>query len=99
MSSPRTDLASVLAAAIAAIRVEHEEGCDLDHPGTPAASVCLLKPARRLDRGDRLDVMTDDGSHARSPMCAAPRCLPATSVLRNTPHPKGRVRDSGRSVL
>lgn len=47
---PLAALAGNLAAAILAVRADHEGHCDLDHPGTPCATVCLLRHgADRVD--------------------------------------------------
>ncbi|MCX4389178.1 hypothetical protein OG777_19915 [Micromonospora peucetia] len=47
---PTATLMSNLAAAILAVRADHGGECDLDHPGTPSSTVCLLR-----DGGDHLD--------------------------------------------
>ncbi|GIJ75654.1 hypothetical protein SAMN05443287_11463 [Micromonospora phaseoli] len=70
---PAATLVSNLAAAILAIRADHGGQCDLDHPGTPASSVCLLRDGGDqvdylvlcdsplvLDTGGRVDVVIDD---------------------------------------
>ncbi|MFI6229924.1 hypothetical protein ACIBCR_21715 [Micromonospora echinospora] len=49
---PAATLMSNLAAAILAVRADHGGHCDLDHPGTPSATVCLLR-----DGGDRADYL------------------------------------------
>jgi hypothetical protein len=49
--TPRS-LADGLARAIAEVRALHEGNCDLDHPGTPAAAVALLR-----DRGDQVEYL------------------------------------------
>jgi hypothetical protein len=49
---PTGSLAGNLAAGILAVRADHGDRCDLDHPGTPSATVCLLRPT-----GDRLDYL------------------------------------------
>ncbi|SCL14578.1 hypothetical protein [Micromonospora inyonensis] len=49
---PAATLMSNLAAAILAVRADHGGVCDLDHPGTPSATVCLLR-----DGGDRADYL------------------------------------------
>ncbi|HWH01843.1 MAG TPA: hypothetical protein VNV66_21590 [Pilimelia sp.] len=46
-SAPDDPLAELLAAAIRAVRGDHGDSCDLEHPGTPAATVGLLR--RRPD--------------------------------------------------
>lgn len=45
-------LADGLARAIGEVRTLHEGDCDLDHPGTPAAAVALLR-----DRGDQVEYL------------------------------------------
>ncbi|WP_233196550.1 hypothetical protein [Verrucosispora sp. ts21] len=70
---PAATLVSNLAAAILAVRADHGDQCDLDHPGTPASTVCLLRDGGDqvdylvlcdsplvLDTGDRVDVIVDD---------------------------------------
>lgn len=66
-------LAELLAAAIDAVRDDHAGQCDLSHPGTPAASVGLLKACGDraeylllsditliIDRGDEPQLITDE---------------------------------------
>ncbi|WP_247674551.1 hypothetical protein [Micromonospora sp. C51] len=70
---PAATLVSNLAAAILAVRSDHGEQCDLDHPGTPSSTVCLLRDGGDqvdylvlcdsplvLDTGGRVDVVADD---------------------------------------
>ncbi|MGC5050283.1 hypothetical protein ACLQ2S_02325 [Micromonospora sp. DT48] len=70
---PAATLVSNLAAAILAVRADHGEQCDLDHPGTPSSTVCLLRDGGDqvdylvlcdsplvLDTGGRINVVTDD---------------------------------------
>ncbi|MFI0792709.1 hypothetical protein ACH4OY_08420 [Micromonospora rubida] len=70
---PAATLTSSLAAAILAVRADHGGGCDLDHPGTPSSTVCLLRESGGevdwlvlcdsplvLDVGDRVEVVGDD---------------------------------------
>ncbi|MET7966785.1 hypothetical protein [Micromonospora sp. NPDC005305] len=70
---PAATLMSSLAAAILAVRADHGGDCDLDHPGTPSSTVCLLREGGDqvdylvlcdsplvLDTGDRIDVVSDD---------------------------------------
>ncbi|WP_262282798.1 hypothetical protein [Micromonospora sp. MA102] len=70
---PAATLMSSLAAAILAVRADHGGECDLDHPGTPSSTVCLLREGGDqadylvlcdsplvLDTGDRIDVVSDD---------------------------------------
>jgi hypothetical protein len=72
-AEPELALTQLLALAIARVRGEHGVDCDLTHPGTPAATVCLVKDAGGhleylvlcdcplvLDRGDQVDVIVDD---------------------------------------
>ncbi|MEV4659091.1 hypothetical protein [Micromonospora sp. NPDC049301] len=49
---PSARLTSNLAAAILAVRADHGGQCDLDHPGTPSSTVCLLREC-----GDRVDYL------------------------------------------
>ncbi|MFF5178727.1 hypothetical protein ACFY2Q_11975 [Micromonospora sp. NPDC000316] len=49
---PAARLTSNLAAAILAVRADHGGQCDLDHPGTPSSTVCLLR-----DSGDQADYL------------------------------------------
>ncbi|GAA3756641.1 hypothetical protein [Micromonospora maritima] len=49
---PGATLMSGLAAAILAVRADHGGVCDLDHPGTPSSTVCLLR-----EGGDRADYL------------------------------------------
>ncbi|SCL14347.1 hypothetical protein GA0070624_0394 [Micromonospora rhizosphaerae] len=70
---PAATLMSSLAAAILAVRADHGLGCDLDHPGTPSATVCLLREGGEqvdylvlcdsplvLDVGGQVSVVSDD---------------------------------------
>jgi hypothetical protein len=70
---PAATLMSSLAAALLAVRADHAGDCDLDHPGTPSATVCLLRQTGDevdwlvlcdsplvLDVGGRIEVITDD---------------------------------------
>ncbi|HEX2774092.1 MAG TPA: hypothetical protein VHN18_16910 [Micromonosporaceae bacterium] len=69
---PTATLAGHLAAAILAVRSDHADRCDLEHPGTPSSTVCLLRRAADhvdylvlcdsplvVDLGDRVDLVTD----------------------------------------
>jgi hypothetical protein len=69
---PTATLAGHLAAAILAVRSDHADRCDLDHPGTPSSTVCLMRRAGDhvdylvlcdsplvVDLGDRVEVVTD----------------------------------------
>jgi hypothetical protein len=69
---PTATLAGHLAAAILGVRSEHADRCDLDHPGTPSSTVCLLRRAADhadylvlcdsplvIDLGERVEVVTD----------------------------------------
>ncbi|TDB71700.1 hypothetical protein E1182_24580 [Micromonospora sp. KC721] len=40
---PAATLVSSLAAALLGVRADHGDVCDLDHPGTPSSTVCLLR--------------------------------------------------------
>lgn len=42
-TAPAETLPALLASAIEAVRADHGGGCDLGHPGTPAASVAMLR--------------------------------------------------------
>ncbi|MEU4781112.1 hypothetical protein [Micromonospora sp. NPDC023633] len=70
---PTATLMSNLAAAVLAVRADHGDECDLDHPGTPSSTVCLLRDGGDhldylvlcdsplvLDAGGRVSVVTDD---------------------------------------
>ncbi|SIQ20112.1 hypothetical protein [Micromonospora avicenniae] len=70
---PTASLMSNLAAAILAVRADHDGKCDLDHPGTPSSTVCLLREGGDqvdylvlcdsplvLDAGGRVSVVSDD---------------------------------------
>lgn len=70
---PAARLTSNLAAAILAVRADHGGQCDLDHPGTPSSTVCLLRDCGDqadylvlcdsplvLDAGGQVSVVTDD---------------------------------------
>ncbi|WP_348651087.1 hypothetical protein [Micromonospora sp. WMMD812] len=70
---PAATLMSNLAAAILAVRADHADECDLDHPGTPSSTVCLLREGGDqvdylvlcdsplvLDAGGRITVVSDD---------------------------------------
>ncbi|MGB2571119.1 hypothetical protein ACPFP2_22125 [Micromonospora citrea] len=70
---PAATLVSSLAAALLAVRADHGDNCDLDHPGTPSATVCLLREGVDeidylvlcdsplvLDVGGRVEVVSDD---------------------------------------
>ncbi|MFD2767604.1 hypothetical protein [Micromonospora eburnea] len=70
---PAATLMSSLAAAILAVRADHGGECDLDHPGTPSSTVCLLREGGDqvdylvlcdsplvLDAGGQVSVVSDD---------------------------------------
>lgn len=70
---PTATLVSSLAAALLAVRADHGDACDLGHPGTPSATVCLLREGGDeidylvlcdsplvLDVGGRVEVVSDD---------------------------------------
>jgi hypothetical protein len=52
LAQPAESLRPLLASAIEAVRSDHGGGCDLSHPGTPAASVAMLR-----DLGDRVEYL------------------------------------------
>jgi hypothetical protein len=51
-AAPAETLPALLASAIEAVRADHGGGCDLGHPGTPAASVAMLR-----DLGGQVDYL------------------------------------------
>ncbi|WP_412740254.1 hypothetical protein [Krasilnikovia sp. MM14-A1259] len=70
--APDAALPDLLARAIEAVSDEHRGTCDLSHPGTPAATACVLRAGGDhvdylvlcdspllLDVGDRTDVVKD----------------------------------------
>ncbi|MEV4546160.1 hypothetical protein [Micromonospora echinaurantiaca] len=70
---PTATLMSNLAAAILAVRSDHGDLCDLDHPGTPSSTVCLLRDGGHhvdylvlcdsplvLDAGGQVSVVSDE---------------------------------------
>jgi hypothetical protein len=73
VAQPEGSLHSFLENAIEAVRGDHGGTCDLDHPGTPAASVCMLNHVGGarieylvlsdaplvVDRGGQVDVIAD----------------------------------------
>ncbi|MBY8873100.1 hypothetical protein K7640_14790 [Micromonospora sp. PLK6-60] len=82
---PAATLMSSLAAAILAVRADHGGECDLDHPGTPASTVCLLR-----EGGDQVDYLVlcdsplvlDTGGEVRA--VTDDRLDAATAELRRT---------------
>ncbi|MGR6322453.1 hypothetical protein Q2K19_13345 [Micromonospora soli] len=82
---PAATLMSSLAAAILAVRADHGDVCDLDHPGTPSSTVCLLR-----EGGDQADYLVlcdsplvlDTGSEVT--VVADERLAAATADLRRT---------------
>jgi len=52
LALPTEPLQPLLASAIEAVRGDHGGGCDLNHPGTPAASVAMLR-----DLGGRVEYL------------------------------------------
>ncbi|MEH0969696.1 hypothetical protein V6U77_00950 [Micromonospora sp. CPCC 205546] len=95
---PTATLMSNLAAAILAVRADHGDGCDLDHPGTPSSTVCLLRDGGDhldylvlcdsplvLDAGGRVSVVTDDRlDAAMAALRATVAAVPAGSADRTT---------------
>ncbi|WBB78943.1 hypothetical protein O7606_22540 [Micromonospora sp. WMMD882] len=91
---PTAALTSHLAAAILGVRADHGGGCDLDHPGTPSATVCLLRDGGDradylvlcdsplvLDTGDRVSVVSDDRLEvALAELRAVPATVPTGCV-------------------
>ncbi|GIH10320.1 hypothetical protein Rhe02_83870 [Rhizocola hellebori] len=64
---PNDNLSEALATAIERVRGDHGGQCDLDNPGTPAASICLVRPTQgRLEYLLLCDciLVVDDGSTA-----------------------------------
>ncbi|WP_233512616.1 hypothetical protein [Micromonospora deserti] len=95
---PTATLMSNLAAAILAVRADHADECDLDHPGTPSSTVCLLRDGGDhvdylvlcdsplvLDAGGEVTVVTDDRlDTAMAELRATVAALPADSADRAT---------------
>ncbi|MEU7929987.1 hypothetical protein [Micromonospora echinofusca] len=95
---PTATLMSNLAAAILAVRADHGGECDLDHPGTPSSTVCLLRDGGDhldylvlcdsplvLDAGGRISVVTDDRlDAAMAAVRATVAAVPAGSADRLT---------------
>ncbi|MGW4502362.1 hypothetical protein ACWENR_27615 [Micromonospora sp. NPDC004336] len=95
---PTATLMSNLAAAILAVRSDHGDVCDLDHPGTPSSTVCLLRDGGDhldylvlcdsplvLDAGGRVGVVTDDRlATATAELRATVAAVPAGSADRTT---------------
>ncbi|SBT48658.1 hypothetical protein [Micromonospora auratinigra] len=91
---PAATLMSSLAAAILAVRADHGDECDLDHPGTPSATVCLLREGGDqvdylvlcdsplvLDTGDRVEVVADDRlAAAAADLRRQARALPGADI-------------------
>ncbi|MFC0008054.1 hypothetical protein [Micromonospora siamensis] len=67
-SRPAATLMSNLAAAILAVRADHDGRCDLDHPGTPSSTVCLLR-----EGGDQVDYLV---------LCDSPLVLETDAEVR-----------------
>jgi hypothetical protein len=72
LSRPDESLPEILASAIEAVHPDHGGTCDLSHPGTPAASLCILRDNGAtvdylalsdaplvLDRGGQVEVVAD----------------------------------------
>ncbi|MEV4464169.1 hypothetical protein AB0J51_11125 [Micromonospora echinofusca] len=95
---PTATLMSNLAAAILGVRADHGGECDLDHPGTPSSTVCLLRDGGDhldylvlcdsplvLDAGGRISVVTDDRlDAAMAAVRATVAAVPAGSADRLT---------------
>ncbi|MGI5213066.1 hypothetical protein [Plantactinospora sp. CA-290183] len=65
---PAAALTGNLAAAILAVRADHGDRCDLDHPGTPSATVALLRYG-----GDHVDYLV---------LCDSPLVLDLGAQIR-----------------
>ncbi|MGC5019941.1 hypothetical protein [Micromonospora sp. DT47] len=102
---PAATLVSSLAAALLGVRADHGDSCDLDHPGTPSATVCLLREGADevdylvlcdsplvLDLGGRVEVVSDD----RLDMAMADLRRIAASVPAGEVHPVTRFRQAVR---
>jgi hypothetical protein len=66
---PSTSLSEAMAVAIGRVRDDHGDRCDLDNPGTPAASICLIRPTQhKLEYLLLCDctLVIDDGQEAHS---------------------------------
>ncbi|MFJ6195979.1 hypothetical protein [Micromonospora sp. NPDC092111] len=91
---PAATLVSSLAAALLAVRADHGDACDLDHPGTPSSTVCLVREGTDeidwlvlcdspllLDLGGRVQVVSDDRlTHALADLRAIVGGLPSGDV-------------------
>ncbi|NES16728.1 MULTISPECIES: hypothetical protein [Micromonospora] len=91
---PAATLMSSLAAAILAVRADHGGACDLDHPGTPSSTVCLLREGGDqvdylvlcdsplvLDSGGEVSVVSDDRlAAAMADLRRTADALPGTDV-------------------
>ncbi|MFE0020185.1 protein phosphatase 2C domain-containing protein [Amycolatopsis sp. NPDC059021] len=77
---PELGLADTLAAAIADLAADHRLTCDLGHPGTPSATVAMVRfrdsevdylvlsdATVLLDDGHRVEAVCDQRNHAISP--------------------------------
>jgi hypothetical protein len=102
------DLAAILATAIGELAAEHRETCDLTNPGSPQATVVLVRAHRgRLDYlllADSFLVLdlVHEGPRAitdEREVTAARRCsAPLAGVPRGTPE-YDRIRDSCAEAL
>jgi hypothetical protein len=54
-ADPDTTLADALAYALTAVAEAHRDTCDLNHPGTPGATVAVVRP--RMARPDTVDYL------------------------------------------
>lgn len=96
---PTANLMGNLAAAVLGVRADHGGVCDLDHPGTPSAAVCLLRDAGDradylvlcdsplvLDVGGRVRVVSDDRlAAAVADLRAVAQAVPAGGDHQATP--------------
>ncbi|MEU8299313.1 hypothetical protein AB0C04_18785 [Micromonospora sp. NPDC048909] len=95
---PAANLMSNLAAAILGVRADHGGQCDLDHPGTPSSTVCLLREGGDqvdylvlcdsplvLDAGGQVTVVADDRlDTAMAELRSTASLLPAGTADRAT---------------
>jgi hypothetical protein len=109
IAQPDEPLPSLLAGAIEAVRPDHGGGCDLGHPGTPAASVALLRDVGDrieyllltdavlvLDRGGSVEVVTDRRFERATAQVRRAALVSGRSARRTTPRVLGgRLNRSG----